>query len=165
MDAPHEIWLQSAQWSKRRRCLKMLTDDRLYRRQTTTTEARHTISSRSEPSAQVSWKGKRKVQGVPQSQAAANPRHQEEEKREKAQIKQTYEKPEDQWSSSSPETICSEPLHRWLTARLQHEPTAECPIITLWVHLSVCQSAHLRSVSLCRKIWPFRKKVKVNQRL
>ena len=29
MDAPHEIWLQSAQWFQRRRCLKMLTDDRL----------------------------------------------------------------------------------------------------------------------------------------
>ena len=40
-------------------------------------------------------KGKRKVQGVPQSQAAVFPRHQEEEetdKTEQAQIEQTYEK-------------------------------------------------------------------------
>ena len=40
-------------------------------------------------------KGKRKVQGVPQSQTAALPRHQEEEETDKskqAQIKQTYEK-------------------------------------------------------------------------
>ena len=40
-------------------------------------------------------KGKRKVQGVPQLQAAAHPRHQEEEETDKnkqAQIEQTYEK-------------------------------------------------------------------------
>ena len=40
-------------------------------------------------------KGKWKVQGVPQSQTAAFPRHQEEGKTDKtkqAQIKQTYEK-------------------------------------------------------------------------
>ena len=40
-------------------------------------------------------KGKKKVQGLPQSQIAAIPRHQEEEETEKskqAQIKQTYEK-------------------------------------------------------------------------
>ena len=40
-------------------------------------------------------KGKRKVQGVPQSQTAALPRPQEEEKTDKskqAQIEQTYEK-------------------------------------------------------------------------
>ena len=40
-------------------------------------------------------KGKRKVQGVPQSQTAALPRHQEEEETDKskqAQIYQTYEK-------------------------------------------------------------------------
>ena len=40
-------------------------------------------------------KGKRKVQGVPQSQTAALPRHQEEEetnKSKQAQIEQTYEK-------------------------------------------------------------------------
>ena len=40
-------------------------------------------------------KVKRKVQGVPQSQTAALPRHQEEEETDKskqAQIKQTYEK-------------------------------------------------------------------------
>ena len=39
--------------------------------------------------------GKRKVQGVPQSQTAALPRHQEEEETDKskqAQIDQTYEK-------------------------------------------------------------------------
>ena len=43
----------------------------------------------------ASKKGKRKVQGVPQSQATAHPRHQEEEETDKtkqAQIKQTYEK-------------------------------------------------------------------------
>ena len=43
-------------------------------------------------------KGKRKVQGVPQSQTAALPRHKEEEKTDKskqAQIEQTYEKLED----------------------------------------------------------------------
>ena len=42
-----------------------------------------------------SKKGKRKVQGVPQSQTAALPRHQEEEESDKskqAQIEQTYEK-------------------------------------------------------------------------
>ena len=40
-------------------------------------------------------KGKSKVQGVPQSQTAALPRHQEEEETDKtkqAQIEQTYEK-------------------------------------------------------------------------
>ena len=40
-------------------------------------------------------KGKTKVQGVPQSQTVALPRHQEEEETDKtkqAQIKQTYEK-------------------------------------------------------------------------
>ena len=40
-------------------------------------------------------KGKRKVQWVPQSQAAALPRHQEEEETDKtkqAQIEQTFEK-------------------------------------------------------------------------
>ena len=40
-------------------------------------------------------KGKRKVQGMPQSQTAALPRHQEEEEADKskqAQIEQTYEK-------------------------------------------------------------------------
>ena len=44
---------------------------------------------------QSSKKGKRKVQGVPQSQTAALPRRQEEEETDKskqAQIKQTYEK-------------------------------------------------------------------------
>ena len=38
-------------------------------------------------------KGKRKVQGVPQSQTAALPRHQEEtDKSKQAQIEHTYEK-------------------------------------------------------------------------
>ena len=40
-------------------------------------------------------KGKRKVQGVPQSEASALPRYQEEEETDKtkqAQIEQTYEK-------------------------------------------------------------------------
>ena len=40
-------------------------------------------------------KGKRKVQGTPQSQAAAHPRHKKEEeidKTKQAQIEQTYEK-------------------------------------------------------------------------
>ena len=52
---------------------------------------------------QASWcqtvkkkkKGKRKVQGVPQSQTPALPRHQEEEETDKskqARIQQTYEK-------------------------------------------------------------------------
>ena len=43
----------------------------------------------------VKTKGKRKVQGVPQSQTAALSRHQKEEKTDKtkqAQIEQTYEK-------------------------------------------------------------------------
>ena len=43
-------------------------------------------------------KGKRKVQGVPQLQTAALPRHQEEEETDKtkqAQIEQTYEKHKD----------------------------------------------------------------------
>ena len=46
-------------------------------------------------SQKVLKKGKRKVQGVPQSQTAAFPRHQEEEETDKskqAQIEQTYEK-------------------------------------------------------------------------
>ena len=43
----------------------------------------------------MEYKSKRKAQGVPQSQAAALPRHQEKEKTDKtkqAQIEQTYEK-------------------------------------------------------------------------
>ena len=44
----------------------------------------------------ISWKkSKRKVQGVPQSQGAANARHQEEaetDRTKQAQIQQTYEK-------------------------------------------------------------------------
>ena len=43
----------------------------------------------------VQKKSERKVQGVPQSQTAALPRHQEEEETDKskqAQIEQTYEK-------------------------------------------------------------------------
>ena len=43
----------------------------------------------------IRWKKERKVQGVPQSQATALPRHQEEEKTDKTkqmQIEQTYEK-------------------------------------------------------------------------
>ena len=43
-------------------------------------------------------KGKRKVQGVPQSQTAALPRHQEDEETDKtkqAQIEQMYEKHQD----------------------------------------------------------------------
>ena len=46
-------------------------------------------------SAHMLWKGKRKVQGVPKSQTASLPRHQEEEETDKtkqSQIKQTYEK-------------------------------------------------------------------------
>ena len=46
-------------------------------------------------------KGKRKVQGVPQSQTAALPRHQKEEETDKtkqAQIEQTYEKQKEQLS-------------------------------------------------------------------
>ena len=45
--------------------------------------------------SRLSKKGMRKVQGVPQSQTAALPRHQEEEeidKSKQAQIEQTYEK-------------------------------------------------------------------------
>ena len=44
---------------------------------------------------QLEKKGERKVQGVPQSQTAALPRHQEEEetvKTKQAKIEQTYEK-------------------------------------------------------------------------
>ena len=44
---------------------------------------------------QIGKKRKRKVQGVPQSQTADLPRHQEEEETDKskqAQIEQTYEK-------------------------------------------------------------------------
>ena len=43
----------------------------------------------------IKKKGKRKVKGVPQSQTAALPRHQEEEETDKtkqAQIEQTYAK-------------------------------------------------------------------------
>ena len=46
-------------------------------------------------STSLSKKGKKKVQGVPQSQTAALPRHQEEEETDKskqAHIEQTYEK-------------------------------------------------------------------------
>ena len=46
--------------------------------------------------ARIYWKnGKRKVQGVPQSQTTALPRHQEEKETDKTkqvQIEQTYEK-------------------------------------------------------------------------
>ena len=48
-----------------------------------------------EKSQFITKKGKRKVQGVPQSQTAAHPRPQEEEETDKskqAQIEQTYEK-------------------------------------------------------------------------
>ena len=44
---------------------------------------------------EMSKKGKRKVQGVPQSQTAALPRHHEEKETDKtkqAQIERTYEK-------------------------------------------------------------------------
>ena len=47
------------------------------------------------PATRIAEKGKRKVQGVPQSQTAALPRPQEEEETDKskqAQIEQTYEK-------------------------------------------------------------------------
>ena len=57
MDAPHEIWLPSAQWFQRR-CLKMLTDDRL---QMTITEASHTISS--PVSQRLRWANKIKTRG------------------------------------------------------------------------------------------------------
>ena len=43
----------------------------------------------------ASKNGKRKVQGVPQSQAAVHPRHEEEKETDKTkqvQIEQTYEK-------------------------------------------------------------------------
>ena len=43
----------------------------------------------------ISKKGKRKIQGVPQSQAAAHPRHQKKEeidKTKQAQLEQTFEK-------------------------------------------------------------------------
>ena len=46
----------------------------------------------------MSKKGKRKVQGMAQSQTAALPRHQEEaetDKAKQAQIEQTYEKHQD----------------------------------------------------------------------
>ena len=49
-------------------------------------------------STKYSIKGKRKVQGVPQSQTAALPRPQEEEETDKskqAQTEQTYEKHQD----------------------------------------------------------------------
>ena len=49
----------------------------------------------SRPPTEKSEKGKRKVQGVPQSQTAALPRPQEEEETDKskhAQTEQTYEK-------------------------------------------------------------------------
>ena len=51
---------------------------------------------------------KRKVQGVPQSQTAALPRHQEEEdtdKSKQAQIEQTYEKHKDLVALSSPSVV------------------------------------------------------------
>ena len=48
--------------------------------------------------ANGSKKGKRKVQGVPQSQTTAPPRHQQEEETDKtkqAQIEETHEKHQD----------------------------------------------------------------------
>ena len=54
------------------------------------THKRHDVNERTHGK-----KGKRKVQGVPQSQTAALPRHQEEEETDKtkqAQIEQTHEK-------------------------------------------------------------------------
>ena len=58
------------------------------------------VSIKSSPSLKsfVKDKGKRKVQGVLQSQTAALPRHQEEEETDKtkqAQVEQTYEKHQD----------------------------------------------------------------------
>ena len=50
------------------------------------------------PKKKKKKKGKRKVQGVPQSKTAAIPRHQEEEETDRtkqAQIEQTYEKHQD----------------------------------------------------------------------
>ena len=54
-----------------------------------------TVSSKIVNPWELKQKGKRKVQGVPQSQTAALPRHQEEEETDKskqAQIEQAYEK-------------------------------------------------------------------------
>ena len=51
--------------------------------------------SRGHPHPEIRKKGKRKVQGVPQSQTAVLPRPQEEEETDKskqAQTEQTYEK-------------------------------------------------------------------------
>ena len=53
------------------------------------------VSTRHKQTGVVCKKGKRKVQGVPQSQTAALPRPQEEEETDKskqAQTEQTYEK-------------------------------------------------------------------------
>ena len=54
-----------------------------------------TLNQHSQHNTNTRKKGKRKVQGVPQSQTAALPRPQEEEKTAKSkqdQIEQTYEK-------------------------------------------------------------------------
>ena len=58
-------------------------------------ETRIIIKHCNEINSDLKKKGKRKVQGVPQSQAAAHPRHEEEEETDKTkreQIEQTYEK-------------------------------------------------------------------------
>ena len=55
----------------------------------------HKKKEKSQGSVTVTKKGKRKVQGPPQSQTAALPRHQEAEETDKTkevQIEQTYEK-------------------------------------------------------------------------
>ena len=59
-------------------------------------------------SATITKNGKRKVQGVPQLQAAGHPRHQEDEETDKtkqAQIEQTYEKKTLRLALSSPSEI------------------------------------------------------------
>ena len=83
-----EILSKSNEWFRRRCCLKIVdgrTDD-------DDDDGRRVITS-----LRLRWakNGKRKVQGVPQSQTAVLPRPQEEEETDKskqAQIEQTYEK-------------------------------------------------------------------------
>ena len=56
---------------------------------------KYASNTKSFPILFICKNGKRKVQGVPQSQTAALPRHQEDEetvKTKQAQIEQTYEK-------------------------------------------------------------------------
>ena len=83
------------------------------------------LSTRLWLNSEVTWKKvKRKVQGMPQSQTATNPRHQEEEKKDKnihAQNKQTNVREAQRPAPSSPSEVCAQIfLHHLLNFNQWH---------------------------------------------